>query len=267
MSAPCLPHVIALTLSYDGTPFSGFARQHGLPTVQGEVEEALQIMLRREVRTVGAGRTDAGVHALGQVMSFEADGTEPDPASMLRSLNALTRREIVITNVQHAAPSFDARRSALSREYRYRIVSGAVPPLFLAPYAWWVPRGLDLERMERAAAYLVGEHDFRSFCVTGSAKGIRTVRRLDLIEVFSESILGEESVTVRLVGNAFLHSMVRVVVGSLVEVGSGRRPVQWMEEVLAARRRSAAGPTAPAHGLTLWHVSYPEGCWVSAPGA
>lgn len=254
--------VMALTLSYDGSGFAGFARQPGLATVQGEIESALRTATRREVETVGAGRTDAGVHALGQVMSFQAAASDPTEPQLLRSLNALTPRTIVVTGVRRVAGDFSARHSAVAREYRYRIVPGPVPPLFIAPYAWAVPGTLDLRAMREAAGNLIGEHDFRSFCVTESARGKRTVRRLDLIDVQPEIILGEHCITVRVIGNAFLHSMVRTIVGSLVEVGCGRRGPGWMAASLAARDRAAAGPTAPAHGLTLWHVSYPDECWL-----
>lgn len=257
------PGAWALTISYDGAPFSGFARQPGCDTVQGRLEAALGTVLRRPVTTVGAGRTDAGVHALGQVVSFDADGTEPEPSTLLRSLNALVGGGIVVTEVRRAAPGFSARFDAEAREYRYRLVPGPLPPLFLEPVAWWTKRTLDLAAVRSAAAALVGEHDFRSFCVAQSAAIERsTVRTIELVEILPEEHLGEHCVTVRVIGNAFLHSMVRVIVGSLVEVGAGRREAGWIAEALAACDRSAAGPTAPAHGLTLWHVSYPEECWL-----
>lgn len=251
-----------LTLSYDGSDFAGFARQPGLSTIQGEVESALRTALRREVETVGAGRTDAGVHALAQVISFEAHDADVEPASLLRSLNALTPPGIVVTGARDASAGFSARHSAVAREYRYRIVPGPVPPLFLARYAWTVRHTLNLNDMRQAATHLLGEHDFRSFCVTESGRDKRTYRRLDLIDITPESVLGEHSLTVRVIGNAFLHSMVRVIVGSLVEVGVGRRSPGWMRDALVACERQAAGPTAPAHGLTLWHVTYPEECWL-----
>lgn len=253
---------VVLVASYDGSGFAGFARQPGLETVQGRIEHALSTILRRECETVGAGRTDAGVHALGQVVSFHADGSEPDPSTLLRSLNALVGDGIVVTEVRLAPDGFSARHSAIAREYRYRLVPGPVPPLFLAPYAWWVKGSLDLGAMRAAASALVGEHDFRSFCVAASAEGKHTQRRLDNIEIEPETALGEHSVVVRVVGNAFLHSMVRTIVGSLVEVGLGRRPESWIAEVLEARERAAAGPTAPAWGLVLWHVQYPQECWL-----
>lgn len=251
-----------LMLSYNGSGFAGFARQPGLSTVQGEVESALATVLRREVLTVGAGRTDSGVHALGQVMSFPSMGSDPGGGQLLRSLNALTPRGIAVTGIRYAGLRFSARTSAVAREYRYRIVPGPVPPLFIAPYAWQVPRALDLRAMREAAGHLIGEHDFKSFCVRESARGQRTFRRVDLIEVVPENILGEHSITIRVVGNAFLHSMVRIIVGSLVDVGTGRYEPGWMAAALSGCHRSAAGQTAPAQGLTLWHTSYPEECWL-----
>lgn len=256
-----LPGTIALTVAYDGAPFAGFARQDGPVTVQGSIEAALATVLRREVTTVCAGRTDAGVHALGQVVSFGVDGSEPDGSSLVRSLNALVAEGIVVREVRYARKGFSARFDAVSREYRYRIATDPVPPLFLAPYAWWVKRELDEEAMRAGAALLAGEHDFRSFCVTESAQGKRTVRRVDTVELVRERHLGEECLVVRVVGNAFLHSMVRTIVGTLVEVGLGRREPGWVGEVLAARQRASAGPTAPARGLTLWSVGYPDEVW------
>lgn len=254
--------MVVLTVSYSGAGFSGFASQPAQRTVQGSIEAALATVLRTRVATVGAGRTDAGVHALGQVVSFAATGAEPDDRSLVRSLDALLGPDIVVTGARRAAPDFSARFSAVAREYRYRIVPGPVPPLFLAGRSWWVKDGLDLGAMRAASRTLVGEHDFRSFCVTASATGRRTQRRLEQVEIVPEVQMGEHSVVVRIVGNAFLHSMIRIVVGSLVEVGRGRRPEAWIADVLAARERSAAGPTAPAEGLVLWHVDYPDECWL-----
>lgn len=255
-------HALAIEIAYDGEPFSGFARQPGRDTVQGRLESALATVLRRDVVTTGAGRTDAGVHALGQVVSFDANGEEPPPPVLKRSLQALTGHHIVIRDVRMARAGFSARFDALAREYRYRIVDGKVPPLFLARFAWHVPAELDITRMREAASVLIGEHDFRSFTLTQSAQGKNTVRRIDALEIVSEEHLGETCVCVRVVGNAFLHSMVRVVVGSLVEVGAGRRRVSWLGEVLGARDRATAGPTAPAHGLTFHAVSYPDEVWL-----
>ena len=255
-------HAIALTVAYDGSLFSGFARQPSAQTVQGRLENALRTALRREVETTGAGRTDAGVHALGQVVSFDALGDEPEPRRLRRSLDALCGDGIVVREVRLARAGFSARFDATGREYRYRIVTGSVPPLFLGRFAWHCPDDLDLAAMREASAHLVGEHDFASFCVSESSVGKRTVRRVDAVEVAEEEHLGERCLTVRVTGNAFLHSMVRVMVGTLVEVGTGRRSAQWVRDALVAKRREAAGPTAPPQGLTLWAVAYPDDVWL-----
>lgn len=251
-----------MIVAYDGHEFAGFARQPGQRTVQGEIEAALETLARTPLAVTGAGRTDAGVHALGQVLSFDVPEGVLEPLTLLRSLNALCGPDMAVIEVREAPPGFSARFDAEAREYRYRIVPGPVPPVFLARHAWWVKRTLDLGAMREAASYLIGEHDFRSFCVSASADGKSTVRALELVDLTPETVLGEHCLTVRIVGSAFLHSMVRVIVGSLVEVGTGRREPTWFAEVLAACDRAVAGPTAPPHGLTLWHVSYPEECWL-----
>lgn len=251
-----------LTLGYDGSQFHGFARQEGLPTVQGTLEDALRTALRRDVEIVGAGRTDTGVHALGQVVSFPAAPGDPDEGALLRSLNALAGPGIAASEVRRAHEGFSARYDALSREYRYLLVPGAVPPLALRGRAWWVKGDLDLEAMRLGAEHLVGEHDFKSFCVAESADGKRTVRGIARLSIEPACELGESCVEIRVVGRSFLHSMVRIVVGTLVEVGRGRRDPDWVADALSARSRAAAGPTAPPEGLTLWHVAYPEDAWL-----
>lgn len=256
------PHAIALTVAYTGGGFAGFSRQEGPQTVQGRLEGALHTLLGRDVETVGAGRTDAGVHALGQVVSFETAESEFDPVSLGRSLTALAGPGIVVRKVRRARRTFSARFDATAREYRYRIVQGSVAPLFLADLSWWVKKDLDLDAMRDGAGLLVGEHDFKSFCVAESAEGKRTVRRVDQIQIFEETQLGETGVVVRVVGNAFLHSMVRVIVGTLADVGLRRREPLWVGEALEARARAAAGQTAPAQGLTLWSVTYPDEVWL-----
>lgn len=254
--------MVALTASYDGSAFHGAARQDGLATVQGRLEDALRVALRREVRTSIAGRTDAGVHALGQVVSFAAVDGDLDARELVRALNALAGPDIVVTGARRAASGFDARHSAVCREYRYRLVTGPVPPLFLARTAWWVKGALDMRAMREAAEGLVGEHDFRSFCVSLSARGKSTVRGIEVIEIAPAVESGEHCLVVRVVGRSFLHSMVRILVGTLVEVGKGRREPDWVAGVLRACDRAAAGPTAPPQGLTLWHVTYSDEVWL-----
>lgn len=252
---------IALTVAYNGVGFHGFARQPGQTTVQGELESALRTVFRKEVETVGAGRTDAGVHALGQVVSFELPARDlaERPLNTLRnSLNALTPDDIVVREVEEKPAGFSARFSAVEREYRYRYAFGEVEPLFLRPYTWWVPtqRPVDVQAMKRAAPSLVGVHDFASFCVAASSVDRNTVREILSITIFETDHLGESCLVLQVRGTAFLHSMVRVIAGSMLEVGLGRRNPDWLGEALAARDRRAAGQTAPAQGLTFWRVRY-----------
>ncbi len=252
---------LAMRLSYIGSPFCGFARQPGQTTVQGEIETALSTVFRREILTVCAGRTDSGVHAKGQVVSFELFDDELSAkglSSLERSVNALTCDGISARKIVVAPPGFSARFDARTREYRYRLFRGAPRPLFMRDFTWDVGGGkpLDLNAMREGAALLVGEHDFKSFCVAASAVGKNTVREILSIDIYEEEQMGEPGIVVRVVGNAFLHSMVRTLVGTLCEVGCGRRRPEWVGEVLERRDRSVAGQTAPAHGLVLWDVDY-----------
>lgn len=250
---------LSVTLSYDGAPFNGFARQPGQLTVQGELESALRTVFRRDIDITCAGRTDAGVHALGQVVSFDVAAAElrdRTPRSLCRSLNALTHDGIVVRKVEERASGFSARFDAVSREYRYRICIDETPPVFTRGFVWHVPAPLDVAAMEAGARHLIGEHDFKSFCMAASAVGKPTCRYVDEISFRRESVMGEELLVVKIVGNAFLHSMVRTIIGTLALVGKGKRDASWVASVLEARERSAAGENAPAAGLTLWSVDY-----------
>lgn len=238
--------VLKLTLAYDGTGFRGWARQPGLRTVQRVLEEALGRLLGEVPRISVAGRTDAGVHARAQVVSFPADD---DPERLQRGLNGMLVPEVVVTGARRASEGFDARRSARAREYRYRLRTGPWPDPFTARYEWHRPGRLELVRMRRAARMLEGEHDFASFCRRGQGG---TVRRLDRLAVRWDGDL----LLVRARAGGFLHQMVRSLVGTLVEVGDGRMDPGSMPEILAARDRSAAGRVAPPHGLTLEKVVY-----------
>lgn len=257
------PKTLVLTVAYDGVPFAGFARQDGLVTVQGELESALSTILRRPAEITCAGRTDAGVHALGQVVSLPLDADEAEELEarnqhrLLRSLDALTHDGIAIRGAQMRPEGFSARFDAVSREYRYRIVTGPTRPIFIGPWSWWLHApALDVDAMRAASRCLIGEHDFKSFCTAKSAEGQPTCRYLESIDFFEEELMGEKCLTIRIVGNAFLHNMVRITVGTLAEVGVGRRDAAWVARALEACDRNAAGPTAPAQGLTFWSVSY-----------
>ncbi|MGI6217173.1 MAG: tRNA pseudouridine(38-40) synthase TruA [Coriobacteriales bacterium] len=263
MSDSGILNTIVILVAYIGAPFCGFARQEGLLTVQGELENALATVFAHEVETVCAGRTDAGVHARGQVVSAvipKSDLENRTLESVARSLNALTHDCIVVRDVAIAPDGFSARFDADWREYRYRIAVGKDFPMFTRDFTWHIKssRSLDIEKMREASEALLGEHDFKSFCVTASAVGKNTVREILELEIYEEEVMGEPGIVFRVVGNAFLHSMVRTIVGTLVEVGAGRREPSWVADVLEARDRSAAGPKAPANGLVFWHVEYKD---------
>ena len=250
---------LALTLSYNGAPFSGFARQPGQLTVQGNLEEALRLLFRRDVETTCAGRTDAGVHALGQVVSFDADDADlggRSLPSLRRSLNALTHDAVTVREVEPKRPGFSARFDAQAREYHYHLCVDSTAPIFMKDFSWFVPGGLDVSAMEAGARHLLGEHDFKSFCMAASAEGKPTHRNVREISFHPETVMGESILSVKVVGNAFLHSMVRTIVGTLVEVGRGQRDADWVAEVLQARDRRVAGENAPAQGLVFWRVIY-----------
>lgn len=250
---------LSLTVSYNGAPFCGFARQPGQLTVQGELEQALSLIFRRPVEVVCSGRTDAGVHALGQVVSFDVTNDELEGRnlySLRRSLNALTHEDITVREVEERQPGFSARFDAQWREYHYHVCLDEVPPLFMRDFSWYVHGQLDIDAMREAAAYLVGEHDFKSFCMAASAVGKPTCRNVHEISLSREMIMGEDILTIKVVGNAFLHSMVRTIVGTLVMVGRSQRKPEWVHEVLETRNRTAAGENAPAAGLVFWRVQY-----------
>jgi tRNA pseudouridine38-40 synthase len=239
-------NVIKLVLAYDGTDFTGFARQPGLRTVEGALIAALERVTEAPPALSVAGRTDAGVHAEGQVVSFRSDH---DPDRVQRALNGLLAPEVVVLEATRAPGGFDARRTATSREYRYRIRTAEVPDPFTARFEWHRPGTHRLTAMRAAARHLQGEHDFASFCRAGDGTTARTLRRL---AVRREG----PRLEVRARADGFLQQMVRSLVGTLVAVGEGRMDADAMPEVLAARDRSAAGPVAPPHGLALVSVHY-----------
>ena len=242
--------VVRLKLAYDGTSFRGWARQRDQRTVQGVLEGALARVLGEVPRLSVAGRTDAGVHARGQVASFSVE-TDLDLTQMQRAVNSMLSPEVVVTEARWAPAGFDARFSASAREYRYRIDVGDVPDPFSARFVWHRAGGLSVGRMREAAQRLVGEHDFASFGRPHKPGG-STVRRLDRLAVSRQG----DRVEITARGNAFLQQMVRSLVGTLVAVGEERMEPGSMLRVLAARDRGAAGSVAPAHGLTLERVVY-----------
>jgi len=238
-----------LDLAYDGSGFNGYARQSGQPTIQGELETALETILNTPVATSVAGRTDAGVHAHGQVVSFQLDA-EVDLKRLRRALNGLVGSEIAVLAASEVGADFDARHSATWRRYRYLInTAGAQDPL-TRHITWHVRRPLDLPAMTAAAVAFIGEHDFTTFC--RSVVGRTNVRRVTELTLRCS----DELIEVWMQANAFCHQMVRSVVGYLYDVGRGFSDGSLAADVIEARDRAAVATVAPPHGLTLWAVGY-----------
>ncbi|WP_214108775.1 tRNA pseudouridine(38-40) synthase TruA [Acrocarpospora catenulata] len=252
---------LRLDLGYDGTDFSGWAKQPGLRTVQGEIEQALGRVLRVDPPSLTvAGRTDAGVHARGQVAHVDVDPAALETlradeplAGLVRRLSGVLPLDVRVRRVSVAPDGFDARFSALFRRYGYRVADTlwGVDPLRRRD-VFWHNRPLDVDLLNAASVHLLGEHDFAAFCrKREGATTIRELRRLDWQRT------PEGLIVATLVADAFCHSMVRALVGSLLPVGEGRRPTGWPAEALARAQRDSAIHVAPAHGLTLEEVAYP----------
>ncbi len=243
-------------VAYHGAPFYGFADNPGVPTVAGVLNESLGRAIGEPVAVTCAGRTDRGVHALGQVVSFDVpDGT--DLGTLARSVNAQCGPAVVMAGLVVAADDFDARFSATGRTYRYRILNRSEPDPLLADQSWHVPEPLDLEAMAEAGRYLLGVHDFTSFCRrprTGRAVEPSLVRRVEALSWIGPD--GEGVLVLEITASSFCHQMVRSIVGTLVGVGQGQRSAADFPAVIAAGDRQAAGRPAPPHGLVLWSVRY-----------
>jgi tRNA pseudouridine38-40 synthase len=249
-----------ITLAYDGTAFVGWQRQARGTSIQGALEEALRALDGRDVTVHGAGRTDAGVHAVGQVASFTL-ARLVGADTVLRATNARLPPAIRVVRAEAVDPAFHARYRARLKTYQYRILNSDVPDVFARAYAWHVPGALDCGAMQAAARLLEGRHDFAAFQASG-APTRTTEREITAVDLIVREASGDgpdhvRMVTIDITGSGFLRHMVRIVVGSLVEIGRGRRNAAWLADVLAARDRRRAGPTAPPCGLFLRAVIYP----------
>jgi tRNA pseudouridine38-40 synthase len=238
------------TVEYDGTDFAGFQWQRHARTVQETLEAAIALRTGQQVRLQGAGRTDAGVHALGQVVSFGVETGIPTERMGL-ALNSALPPDIAVRTVEEVEPTFDARFSASSRLYVYLILNRRTPSPLWRRYCAFCPNTLDTDRMQEAAQYLLGERDFAAF-TNALEPGQVTMRDVRQCRVGRHRDL----VLVRIEANAFLRNMVRTIVGTLLEIGEGKRSPADIEAVLQSRNRAQAGPTAPPQGLCLWKVRY-----------
>lgn len=237
-------------VAYDGTDYSGFQVQPDQVTIQGEIEAVLKRLTGEEITIAGSGRTDAGVHARGQVFHFDTNSTIPTDKWRF-ILNNQLPDAIIIQSVEEVDSQFHSRFDVKAKEYRYLIDNGTVPDLFRHRYAEHIRMPLNCERMQLAASHLIGEHDFTSFC---SAKTHVEDKVRTIFDVRVER--DQNLVWIICRGNGFLYNMVRIIAGTLIEVGQGRRDPDTFPQILAACDREKAGLTAPAKGLTMWEVFY-----------
>lgn len=241
------------TIEYDGTHFLGFQVQPKGRTVQGEIEKAIKKLHKGEdIRIQPSGRTDAGVHAHGQVIHFDSPLAIPSERWMM-ALNTLFPDDIVVTEVEIVDENFHARYDVVKKEYRYFLLNQKNRNVFRKDHTYYYPYPINLDQILEGAAYLLGTHDFTSFCSTKSDKENK-IRTIEEIEIWKD---GNE-IIFRFVGNGFLYNMVRIIVGTLLKVGQGKLAPDDIKLILEKRDRQAAGKTAPAHGLHLWRVWYEE---------
>ena len=244
-----------LILQYEGTRYQGWQRQESTGnTIQGKLEALLTKMTGAPVEIQGSGRTDAGVHALGQVANFHADITM-SPEEVRDYMNRYLPEDIAVIQAEEVPERFHSRLNARGKTYRYQIVNGKVPSVFDRRYSWYIEEPLDTEAMKRAAAYLTGTHDFQAF--TSAKKGKKsTVRTIDSICITTERCAGNDKIILSFSGDGFLYHMVRILTGTLVEVGKGLRAPEDIPGLLEQKDRQQSGALAPAQGLTLVEVRY-----------
>lgn len=250
---------VRVRLSYDGSRFFGWQRQEGFESVQQALEEALEALTGVHVAVHGAGRTDTGVHALAQAANFHVE-TRLGDERLLFALNAHLPEGVVVHELETCADDFHALRDATGKHYAYLVATSRFRPAIAPGFCHWVPGRPDVSAMRRAARYLVGEHDFSSFASAGSPRrsNVRLIHGLHVLR-------RREGLAVVVRGNGFLYNMVRAIAGTLLEVGRGKLVPEALPDILAARRRDRAGPTAPAHGLYLVRVLYPQAVWPRRP--
>lgn len=240
-----------LTLCYDGSRYKGWQKQGNTDnTIQAKLENLLSKLLEQDIEIAGSGRTDAGVHARMQVCSFRAE-TKMSCGELLDSLRRYLPEDIGAVSLEHATPRFHARLNCVEKTYCYRIWNSKEPNVFERRYMLSFPKALDIEKMKTAAALLCGEHDFTSFCSNKHMKksAVRNLKNIEFVKNGSE-------LSIYLTGNGFLYNMVRIIVGTLLQVGTAELEAERIPAILSGLDRSAAGPTAPAHGLILWQLKY-----------
>lgn len=240
-----------MVIAYDGSRYNGWQKQGNTKdTIQGKLEKVLEKLEGREVEVIGAGRTDAGVHALGQVANVKLE-SKINGETLLQYLNQYLPEDIAVLSVKEVPMRFHSRLNAMEKTYLYRIYRSEIPNPFIRKYTVTITEELDIEKMRMAAELLIGEHDFKSFCSLKKSKKstIRTLYSITIEEI-------EKELRISVKGNGFLYHMVRIIIGTLLEVGTGKKKPEEIEQILEKGERQAAGKTAPAHGLFLKEVKY-----------
>lgn len=246
-----------ITVAYDGTEFVGWQIQSNGPTIQGELQRALRVMVGRDVKVVGSGRTDSGVHAAGQVANFALENWSHDAEVFVDGLNAILPEQIVVLQCERALDSFHAIANCVAKRYRYQLQTSGPPDAFACRNRWRLKGAVDTGAMAAAASRIIGEQDYSSFEALGAPRqtSVRDITQCELLPQ-RDPTGRRDWCCIEVTANGFLYNMVRNIVGTIVEVGRGKHPPHWVDEVIEARARIAAGPTAPAHGLTLVEVRY-----------
>lgn len=242
---------IRLTIRYDGTKYNGWQRQGNTEkTIQGKLEQLLSKMTGEDIEIFGSGRTDAGVHALGQVANFHTS-CSMTIQEMESYIQQYLPKDIAVTEAKEASPRFHSRLQAIKKQYEYRIYRGLENPVFERKYCWHIQESLNIDKMRKASQFLEGEHDFKSFCGNKKMKK-STIRKIESIEIIEDG----NWLILRYTGNGFLMNMVRILTGTLIEVGQGVKRPEEMPEILQGKSRELAGMMAPAQGLFLVKVWY-----------
>ena len=239
-----------LIVAYDGTDYSGWQLQDNAPTIEGELNQALEKLFKQEIQVIGASRTDAGVHACGNVAVFDADTSIPGDR-IKYALNPLLPEDIRIMASQQVADDFHPRFCDTEKTYEYRILNTKDPLPMMRFYTYWYSRPLDVEKMNEAASYIPGEKDFKSFCAAG-AQVKTTVRKVTCAQVTKDG----DIIVIRVKGEGFLYNMVRIIAGTLIRIGEGKWEPEQIKAIIEGCDRTTAGPTAPPQGLTLMKIEY-----------
>ncbi|MDZ4849338.1 MAG: tRNA pseudouridine(38-40) synthase TruA [Pirellulaceae bacterium] len=261
MSDPSTTRAFALTIAYDGTRYAGWQNQLNAISVQQRIEEAVDLAFKVRRPIVASGRTDSGVHALGQVAKLVLPDWRHAPEKIVPALNQKLPPDIAIRQAREVRTDFDPVRNASSKRYRYTVRVAACHDPLQSRFHWYRPRPLDIQSMRTAAPYLIGCHDFAAFQSLGSPR-LTTVRTVREFSLETRDAMEGYDLLIDVEADGFLYNMVRNIVGSLIEIGIGRFGPRWIEDILDSKDRSRAGPTAPSQGLCLMHVEYPRGCFL-----